>query len=94
MKNDKLTFLDFRKEQLIHLNEEASTAIKGGNPTLVYIPLPDARVYRHGGMRKDKAWWRSPGRKIPKDVDTGWRMTPTINVEVEWPGGGMLEDGR
>jgi len=34
MKNEKLTVLDFKKDQLVNLNEEDMMAVKGGESTL------------------------------------------------------------
>src|SRR5690606_23178808 len=34
MKNEKLTVLDFKKDQLVNLNEEDMTAVKGGHTSM------------------------------------------------------------
>lgn len=39
MKNEKLTVLDFKKEQLVNLNEEDMMAVKGGLSTLPCIGI-------------------------------------------------------
>src|SRR5690554_3323866 len=76
MKNTKLTLPDLRKEQLIHLNVEEMSSVKGGNPTLAFIPLPGARVFCDRGIRKDRAWWRAPGRIVLKEIEPEQRISP------------------
>jgi len=52
---NKLTVLDFKKEQLVNLNDEEMSAVKGGLSSIGCSIASVAFSYVYG---KDASWWR------------------------------------
>ena len=64
MKNQKLTVLDFKKEELVNLNDEDMMAIKGGYTSGPCVAI-SLKIYDEVKQNtKEASWWKC----APKDT--------------------------
>ena len=67
MKNEKLTVLDFKKEQLVNLNEEDMMAVKGGLSTLPCIGIGLAFASLAYDFAREESYLQCKGGGEPGD---------------------------
>lgn len=68
MKNQKLTVLDFKKEELVNLNDEDMMAIKGGYTSGPCVAI-SLKIYDEVKQNtKEASWWKCE-KPTPNDQD-------------------------
>ena len=75
MKNQKLTVLDFKKEELVNLNDEDMMAIKGGYTSGPCVAI-SLKIYDEVKQNtKEASWWKCETPPPPKPDQTKFYVT-------------------
>ena len=77
MKNQKLTVLDFKKEELVNLNDEDMMAIKGGYTSGPCVAI-SLKIYDEVKQNtKEASWWKceTPPPPPKNDIDDKFIVT-------------------